>query len=116
MTDETEMTAEQRAEAYEVEAASLIDRSIHRLPEGIGNGASLKLVQLIVQAAVERMRASAPTPCPETWQPAPGGDVGHCILNAGHAGKCQMRSRHGVAYVVPGEIDNEPNPETRRDA
>jgi hypothetical protein len=52
-----EMTPMQRAEALEVEAAHMIDRTIRKLPEGVTTEASRKLVSLIVEAAVERMRA-----------------------------------------------------------
>lgn len=55
MTDP--MTPAERATAYEVEAAQMIDRTIRKLPEGVTTAASLKLVELIVQAAVERMSA-----------------------------------------------------------
>jgi len=48
------MTNAERATAYEAEAASLIDRTIRKLPEGIGTEASRKLVELIVQAATAR--------------------------------------------------------------
>lgn len=57
MTDETPMTATERATAYEVEAAQLIDRTIRKLPDGITTSQSLKLVELIVQAAVLRVAA-----------------------------------------------------------
>jgi hypothetical protein len=59
MTDSTEgMTPAQRAEAYEAEAARIIDRTIRKLPEGVETDASRKLVELIVQAAVLRMSAA----------------------------------------------------------
>lgn len=54
MTDS--MTPAERATAYEVEAAQIIDRTIRKLPEGVTSAASLKLVELIVQAAVERIK------------------------------------------------------------
>lgn len=103
MTVDTEgMTPAERATAYEVEAAQMIDRTIRKLPEGVTSAASLKLVELIVQAAVERM--SAAERCPETWQPAVGGAVGRCTLPQGHPGKHLMGSRSGVSYVYPGEV------------
>jgi hypothetical protein len=49
------MTPLQRAEAYEAEAARMIDRTIRKLPEGVTTDASRKLVCLIVEAAVLRM-------------------------------------------------------------
>lgn len=52
------MTAAQRAEAYETEAARIIDRTIRKLPESVTTEASLKLVKLIVEAAVLRLRSS----------------------------------------------------------
>jgi len=132
------MTPLQRAEALEVEAAQMIDRTIRKLPEGVTSEASLKLVRLIVEAAVERLSgcvrqmldnaALAPHPmyatdgktikpvarCSKTW-PIGRGDhgerlTGTCILTLGHEGKCQLRSASGIPYVTPGEIDNEPNP------
>lgn len=59
MSDETPMTDADRATAYEVEAAQLIDRTIRKLPEGITTAQSLKLVELIVQAAVLRVKSAA---------------------------------------------------------
>lgn len=49
------MTNAERATAYEVEAAQLIDRTIRKLPESVTSAQSLKLVELIVQAAVLRV-------------------------------------------------------------
>jgi hypothetical protein len=110
MTDTEGMTPTERANAYEVEAAQMIDRTIRKLPEGVTTAASLKLVELIVLAAVERMSAATniavvPTQrCPETWQPAVGGAVGRCTLPQGHPGKHLMESRSGVPCVYPGEV------------
>ena len=59
MSDEVGMTPAERAQAYEVEAAGLIDRTIRKLPEGVTTEASLKLVKLIVEAAVARIGADA---------------------------------------------------------
>ena len=97
LTGETPMTDSERAEAYETEAAALIDRLTARAFAGMPpTEPAKKFIELIVQASVLRMKAAAPTPCPETWQPAIGGEIGYCTLNAGHAGKCQMKSRpHG---------------------
>jgi hypothetical protein len=57
MTDETPMTDRERAEAYETEAAQLLDKVTHR---GYWSGEispeAGKLVELIVQAAVLRMK------------------------------------------------------------
>jgi hypothetical protein len=116
MTD-SEMTPDQRAEALIAEAARMIDRSIRHLPHGVSSNESKKLVELIVEAAVEWVMTEAPAPrCAETWQPAMGGDVGRCTLPTGHAGKHLMESRSGTPWVYPGEIDNEPNPDTWRNA
>lgn len=60
-TDTEGMTPLQRAEALEVEAAQLIDRTIRKLPEGVTSEASLKLVRLIVEATLCRT-ANAFTP------------------------------------------------------
>jgi hypothetical protein len=96
MTDSEGMTSCERAEALIAEAARMIDRSIRHLPHGVSSNESKKLVELIVEAAVERMTAKAPAPrCAETWQPAVGGDVGRCTLPTGHAGKHLMESVFG---------------------
>ncbi len=52
------MTNAERATAYEAEAASLIDRTIRKLPEGVTTAQSARLVELIVQAAVLRVAAA----------------------------------------------------------
>lgn len=101
MTDDTPMTDEQRAEAYEAEAAHLLDKVTHRgYWSGDTSPEADKFVELIVQAAVLRVssltamaRASQPARCPEMWQPAAGGDIGQCTLSAGHEGWHQMTSR-----------------------
>lgn len=54
--DETPMSSDEYATALIAEAARLIDRSIRHLPHGVSSNESLKLVELIVEAAVERMR------------------------------------------------------------
>jgi hypothetical protein len=59
MTD-SEMTPDQRAEALIAEAARMIDRSIRHLPHGVISNESKKLVELIVEAAVERMKIAEP--------------------------------------------------------
>jgi hypothetical protein len=58
--DETPMSSDDRATALIAEAARMIDRSIRHLPHGVSSNESLKLVELIVEAAVERMSAKAP--------------------------------------------------------
>jgi hypothetical protein len=129
------MTPLQRAEAYEAEAAQMIDRTIRKLPEGVETDASRKLVDLIVQSAVARMTDTltavldnaashqaktmkSVARCSKTWSIGRGDHgerlTGTCILTLGHEGKCQLQSASGIPYVMPGEIDNEPNPETWR--
>ena len=111
--DETPMSSDDRATALIAEAARMIDRSIRHLPHGVSSNESLKLVELIVEAAVERMSAKAPAArCPETWQPAVGGDVGRCTLAVGHAGKHLMDSKSGVPWAHPGEVCHD-SPEWR---
>jgi hypothetical protein len=59
MTDETPMTDTERVEAYEAEAAQLLDKVTHR---GYWSGETSpeadKFVQLIVAAAVARIEAA----------------------------------------------------------
>jgi hypothetical protein len=137
------MTPLQRAEAYEVEAAHVLDKVTKRgYWTGEVSPEAAKFVDLIVQAAVLRMSAAtnalldntamASHPiyatdgktikpvarCSKMW-PIGRGDhgellTGTCILTLGHEGKCQLLSASGIPYIMPGEIDHEPNPETRR--
>jgi hypothetical protein len=156
----------ERATAYEVEAAQLIDRTIRKLPEGVTSAASLKLVELIVQAAVLRISAAREVPhCQKTWSIGQGKLYGEDVAQEQMA-QAGLEStekvltlrdlppiRHGESIVnynerltpeqsavfeqhcadifnsdftsekkrppaspdvIPGEVDNEPNPETRR--
>jgi hypothetical protein len=158
MNDSTEgMTPAERAEAYEAEAARIIDKVTGRgYWSGEPSKEAVELVDLLVQAAsartVEAMRQmldnaamanrapkaltpqeshfadqidgllervkrieTAPARCPETWQPAVGGDVGRCTLPTGHTGKHLMASQSGVPWAHPGEVCHD-SPERRAQA
>jgi len=59
-----------------------------------------------IDGLLERVKRieTAPARCPETWQPAVGGDVGRCTLPTGHTGKHLMASQSGVPWAHPGEV------------